>query len=355
MKKSFIIYIIILFLSVGNLLPNTGDAYIENVQVSGSTFSWEFHFKRTDAWTSGFFQDALGISTASFNFNIGALNAPVVVIEPGGPLDNDNYNVTVQIIGGKCIVDIPISLIVLAGVLPLNVKVKLLTVSMNITDVNQTAQLSWDALNTGFFDNADSTVTTTLLGSSNAPLPVELNSFTAEANDYNVILNWQTATEINNYGFDVERKVTNGDWSKIGFVEGAGNTISPKSYKFTDNKPIGGSKFIYRLKQLDTDGSYEYSDEVEVEIIPTEFALYQNYPNPFNPSTKIRYQLPQESKVIIKIYDMLGSEVITLLNEQKEPGVYEVDFNASHLSSGTYIYRLVAGSFVVTRKMLLMK
>ena len=113
--------------------------------------------------------------------------------------------------------------------------------------------------------------------------------------------------------------------------------------------------FIYRLKQIDNDGSYEYSDEVEVEIIPTEYALYQNYPNPFNPTTKIRYQLPQESKVIIKLYDILGSEVITLLNEKNEPGVYEFDFNASRFSSGTYIYRMVADGFIETKKMVLLK
>ncbi len=360
MKKSFIIFITLLILSLGNIFSQTGDAFIENAQVSGSTFSWEFHFKRTDAWTSGLLSNALGSSAASFDFNTVALNSPSLVIEPGGPFDNANYNVTVQIIGGKCIVDIPFSLQVLDGELPLDVKVKLLTVSMNITDANQTAQLSWDALNTGFFDNADSTVTTTLLGSSNAPLPVELNSFTAEANDYNVILNWQTATEINNYGFEIEKQTGSkqsvlGNWEMIGFIEGHGNSNSPKQYSFTDKNLIGGSLFKYRLKQIDNDGTYEYSDEIEVEIIPTEFALYQNYPNPFNPSTKIRYQLPQESKVIIKIYDILGSEVITLLNEKKEPGVYEVDFNASQLSSGTYIYRLVAGSFVVTRKMLLLK
>jgi len=189
----------------------------------------------------------------------------------------------------------------------------------------------------------------------NEPLPVELTSFTAETNAFNVILNWQTATEVNNYGFDVERKITKGDWSKIGFVEGHGNSNSSKSYKFTDNKPFGSSKFIYRLKQVDNDGTYEYSDEIEVEIVPAEFAIYQNYPNPFNPTTKIRYQLPKESKVIIKIYDILGSEVVTLLNEKKEPGVYEVDFMASHLPSGTYIYRIIAGKFVETKKMILLK
>ena len=202
----------------------------------------------------------------------------------------------------------------------------------------------------------------------NSELPVELTSFTANVRENIVMLEWLTATEVNNYGFEIEKQTGSkqsvlGNWEMIGFIEGHGNSNSPKQYSFTDKNLIGGSLFKYRLKQIDNDGSYEYSDEIEVEIIPTEFALYQNYPNPFNPSTKIRYQLPQESEVIIKIYDILGSEVITLLNEKKEPGVYEVEFNASQLSSGTYIYRLVAGgpstssgqSFVETKKMILLR
>ena len=192
------------------------------------------------------------------------------------------------------------------------------------------------------------------------PVPVELTSFTANVRENKVMLEWLTATEVNNYGFEIEKQTGSkqsvlGNWEMIGFIEGHGNSNSPKQYSFTDKHLIGGSLFKYRLKQIDNDGTYEYSDEIEVEIIPVEFALYQNYPNPFNPSTKIRYQLPQESKVIIKIYDILGSEVITLLNEKKEAGVYEVDFNASQLSSGTYIYRLVADGFVETKKMVLMK
>jgi len=197
-----------------------------------------------------------------------------------------------------------------------------------------------------------------------APLPVELSSFTALVEKESVRLSWRTETEVNNYGFEVERtssSTTSGrdEWEKIGFVEGHGNSNSPKDYSYLDENPFGGSKFKYRLKQIDNDGKYEYSDEVELEIIPTEFALYQNYPNPFNPATKIRYQLPKESKVILKLYDILGSEVITLLNEQKEPGVYEVEFSAiggaTQLSSGTYIYRIVADGFVDTKKMILMK
>ncbi|HEY6437652.1 MAG TPA: T9SS type A sorting domain-containing protein, partial [Ignavibacteriaceae bacterium] len=186
-------------------------------------------------------------------------------------------------------------------------------------------------------------------------LPVELVSFTADFLDNKVRLRWQTATEINNYGFEVERKLNENDWNSLGFVEGYGNSSSPKAYLFTDNTLVGGSKFQYRLKQIDTDGQFKYSDIVEVEILPDRFDLFQNYPNPFNPTTKIRYQLPVESKVVIKIYDILGSEVVTLLNEEKEPGSYEVEFNATSLSSGTYIYRIVAGDFVEMKKMVLMK
>jgi len=186
-------------------------------------------------------------------------------------------------------------------------------------------------------------------------LPVELISFTAGTNKSVATLNWETATEINNYGFDIERSDYVSDYVTIGFVEGHGNSNSPKQYSFTDINPVGGRVLIYRLKQIDNDGTYEYSDEIEVEIIPDELALYQNYPNPFNPNTKIKYQLSKESRVIIKLYDILGSEVITLLNEKKEPGVYEVIFNAALLPSGTYIYRIIADGFIETKKMVLMK
>ena len=125
------------------------------------------------------------------------------------------------------------------------------------------------------------------------PVPVELTSFTANVRENIVMLEWVTATEVNNYGFDLERQTGNkqsavSNWEMIGFIEGHGNSNSPKQYSFTDKNLIGGSLFKYRLKQIDNDGTYEYSDEIEIEIIPTEFALYQNYPNPFNPSTKIR-------------------------------------------------------------------
>lgn len=188
------------------------------------------------------------------------------------------------------------------------------------------------------------------------PLPVELSSFSAEIINENVKLKWITKTEVNNYGFEIEKKSgTYDDWLNIGFVEGSGNSNSPKDYQFIDKNLIGGSKFEYRLKQVDTDGKYEYSDVVKVDIIPNSFALYQNFPNPFNPATKIRYQIPKESKVEIKIYDAVGSEVMTLLNDRKAAGVYDEELNAKDLASGIYFYRIIAGSFVATKKMVLLK
>jgi len=186
-------------------------------------------------------------------------------------------------------------------------------------------------------------------------LPVELVSFTASANRMNADLKWSTATEVNNFGFAVERK-TNDNWNKVGFVEGAGTTNSPKNYSFTDNNLTSGT-YSYRLKQIDRDGKFEYSQSVEVTIGQTvkEFALMQNYPNPFNPSTMISYQLPAASHISLKVYDMLGNEVAMLVNETKEAGSYTAQFDGTKLSSGIYFYTINAGNYSETKKLTLMK
>ena len=195
------------------------------------------------------------------------------------------------------------------------------------------------------------------------PLPVELVSFSAFVKVNSVVLNWRTATEVNNYGFDVERKLINSDWTKIGFVQGHGNSNSPKSYSFADVSPISGI-VNYRLKQIDFDGKYEYSPIVEVNVeTPLNFALAQNYPNPFNPTTRIKYDLASQSHVNVQVYDVLGQKVSELINEVQQPGVYDVKFDGSHLSSGVYLLVFQAGapssgsgqSFVKTQKMILMK
>ena len=132
----------------------------------------------------------------------------------------------------------------------------------------------------------------------NGPLPVELSLFTATLVKNEINLFWKTETEVDNYGFNVERRINDGEWSNIGFIEGHGNSNSPKEYSYSDKDLFaGGSKFQYRLKQVDTDGQFEYSDVVEVEVVPTQFELSQNYPNPFNPSTTIRFSLAQGNSV----------------------------------------------------------
>ncbi len=158
-------------------------------------------------------------------------------------------------------------------------------------------------------------------------------------------------------GFDIERKTTD-DWEKIGFIIGNGTTTEMQYYSFTDNISLVNNvdRIYYRLKQIDFDGSYEYTNEVIIEISqPDFFLLKQNYPNPFNPSTIISWQLPETKFVTLKIYDVMGNEVASLINEEKQAGNYEVQFNATDLSSGIYYYKLVAGDFIDVKKMILLK
>jgi hypothetical protein len=189
------------------------------------------------------------------------------------------------------------------------------------------------------------------------PLPVELLSFRGELTLQGVQLTWETATERNNAGFEVQRrneKQANDEWQVLGFVRGRGTTTEAQSYSFLDRTASG--KVQYRLKQVDFDGQFEYSNIIEVDAgLPKTFALEQNYPNPFNPTTLISYQLPVASNVLLKVYDVLGREVMTLVNERQEAGAYNFTLNASSLSSGVYFYRLQAGRFVETKKMMLVK
>jgi|WetSurMetagenome_2_1015567.scaffolds.fasta_scaffold142188_1 hypothetical protein len=193
------------------------------------------------------------------------------------------------------------------------------------------------------------------------PLPVELSSFSASLIGSSVRLSWRTETEVNNYGFDLERAVIsnvvrNLIWEKIGFINGNGNSNSAKNYSFIDSNPIGGSKFQYRLKQIDNDGQYEYSKTIEIDFnSPKIFGLSQNYPNPFNPKTTLRFSLPESGNVKLTLFNSIGQEIKTIVKEYKESGMHTINFDASELNSGMYIYKLESGSFVQTRKMILLK
>ncbi len=186
-------------------------------------------------------------------------------------------------------------------------------------------------------------------------VPVELTSFTATSNGSDVTLNWSTATELNNFGFEVQRSYSGSDFSTVGFVTGHGTTTESKSYSFVDVNLSSGN-YSYRLKQVDFNGTSSFSDVVNVDVTaPAQFELSQNYPNPFNPSTTINFSIPQSSIVSLKVFNTLGQEVKTLINQNMESGVHSVTFNASDLNSGIYFYKLDAGQITEVRKMTLIK
>ncbi len=186
-------------------------------------------------------------------------------------------------------------------------------------------------------------------------VPVELTSFAAVVSGTDTKLSWNTATETNNRGFDIERMNADGTFEQIGFVPGFGTTTEPKSYTYVDSKLDAGN-YSYRLKQIDYDGSFSYSDVIEVEVAtPATFALEQNYPNPFNPSTKIRFSIPIETDVRLNVYNTLGQEVAEIVNSRLKEGYHEVNFDAFSLTSGIYFYRLEADKFVDVKKMIIIK
>jgi len=193
----------------------------------------------------------------------------------------------------------------------------------------------------------------------NGIMPVELLTFSASVNKTTVSLYWQTAVEINNSGFEVQRTIKDGNdsWAKIGFVNGNGTKNTPTNYTFSDSK-IKTGKYNYRLKQIDFNGNFTfYSLNTLITInAPDKFELSQNYPNPFNPTTNIEFQIPVDSKVTLKIYDITGKEVATLINNEfKSADYYTVSFNAVNLASGIYFYRITTDKFTSMKKMVMIK
>jgi len=171
-------------------------------------------------------------------------------------------------------------------------------------------------------------------------LPVELVSFTHEIKDDQIILKWSTATELNNYGFEIQRSVDGSEFRKIAFVTGNGNSSSPKNYNYND-KDVSGF-LSYRLKQLDNNGGFTYSPVVKVDAVTiNDFSVFQNYPNPFNPSTSIKFKVPVESRIKVTIINSLGEEVASLFEGNKNSGIHEVVWDGSNSASGIYFAHLI--------------
>jgi N-acetylneuraminic acid mutarotase len=186
-------------------------------------------------------------------------------------------------------------------------------------------------------------------------VPVELKSLSASAQDRVVTLNWSTVTELNNYGFEIQRKILSGDFATIAFVKGQGTTTQQNKYSYED-KNLDEGKYFYRLKQMDYDGKHYYSAAVEVDVrMLNKFSLEQNYPNPFNPTTTIGFVLQEKGNVKLTLLNTLGEEIAVLLNEEQDKGYHKVELTAKNLSSGIYIYQLKSSNFIATKKLLLIK
>ena len=236
------------------------------------------------------------------------------------------------------------------------------TLTFSITDENYPLNLWWKTTSTFWqiydADNITSWQKGVFENILNYPLPVELSSFTAQTttND-EVFLKWIIQTSVNNYGFDIERNSgsDSSTWVNIGFVEGISNSTFPVEYNFTDKSYREGTKTNYRLKMVDNDGTYEYSNIVEVLTLPQSFSLEQNFPNPFNPSTKIRFSLPHSANIKLEVFNVLGEKVSDLIDADMDAGNHEIEFSASNLASGLYIYRLSTKDFVDVKKMVVTK
>ena len=187
--------------------------------------------------------------------------------------------------------------------------------------------------------------------------PVELASFTAKQSENRIYLEWTTKTETNNKGFEVERKSKNSNWEKTAFIAGHGTSAKPNIYYFTDQQlQQGTEEYYYRLKQIDFDGTFTYSNEVKVETrVIKNYELFQNFPNPFNPSTTIRFNQPMAGKTTLKIYNLIGQEVAVLIDKHLQQGSYSVEWKTDNMPSGIYIYKLQTGSVSLSKKMIFIK
>jgi len=374
-----------LLLITGSLFSQvTAELTIENQQVVGSDFFFDVYLRSSQSSDSIF----LGNSDYVLTFNNGNFNSPVLTLE--GDIFAEAFCTFVPRVAGQA----SGTRTLYTGVIATQLNGNQITINTNgpsastqnyfnnriarIDNTPSTHRLGRFKVsgisNAGGFMNLqwvtgstlvasidpitlnESQITVNPINPNNAPLPVDLSSFTANYKNSEIMLNWETKTEVNNYGFNVEKRVGDGEWDSIAFIEGHGNSNSPKQYNYSDKDLFtGGSNLQYRLKQMDNDGTFEYSDVVEVEVVPNNYELSQNYPNPFNPSTTIRFSLPQTTQLKIILYNMLGEQVSTIAEGMYETGYHKVSFNAINLPSGTYIYRLESSNFVQVKKMILLK
>lgn len=331
-----------------------------NLDTTTNTFSFDIYSQSTGAQSI-----RVGLTSYYFNFDSSALRSPELSdINPkytSGSPTGDYDEMTAEIIQGKIAVTILFTGNgtgtgdILSTAAPLGELI--CNVTLHIDNPTATIYLFWDSTNSAMNTPSFQTITNIFQGSYNTPTVVEFNTFIGKIIDGSKVeLKWTDKAGRNHYGYEIERSAiehVHPEWLKIGFVE-SGNK-GKEFYSYVDETFWGGKKFKYRLKQIHPNGSYDYSNEVEIALLPSKYALYQNYPNPFNPTTTIRFSLPKETQLKINIYNTLGELVDTIAEGTYDAGYHKVNFNASSLSSGAYIYRIENAEFVQVKKMLLLK
>ncbi|HOJ06654.1 MAG: T9SS type A sorting domain-containing protein [Ignavibacteriota bacterium] len=363
MKRSFIFLMIIILYTPVYFCQTVDGQFITNI--SPPTYSVTIAVNLQSGTGTA------GVVEVDFTFNTNALSIPITPVKDTDYILYGDFNTySGHIFHSRPSANtVRIYILTMGSPLPVPISTtptNIVTFYFTITDTLGNSNLIWTKTNIAPSFLSLPYTKGNWYNLNEQSLPVELSSFTAKFNEKTIKLNWLTKTEVNNYGFNVERRINEGEWNTLGFVEGHGNSNLPKQYSYTDNDLFsGGSKFQYRLKQIDTDGKFEYSDVVEVEIVPEKFELSQNYPNPFNPSTTIRFSIPKETRLKINIYNMLGELVETIADGTYEAGYHKVTFsaiggsasggNAFSLPSGAYIYRFESPDFVQVRKMILIK
>ena len=324
----------------------TGDAYLLLVSTGSSFAGGRLAVFNNDQWTGDY--TTAGVSFISMHMNNFSTSDLSMRIALRGPENDYIWSVDPVLVpqeSGWITVQFPVQAADLTG------------------EGDVSATLS-DVTSLRIFHRVDEedfradTVTAQLgidnITAAEQPLPVEFIAFNAFTEGSSVNLSWTTATEINNHGFEVQRKIKGLEWITRGFVKGEGTSTEKHNYSFVEqNVPEGN--YAYRLKQVDYSGIFSYSDIIEVNVGVSRFYLSQNYPNPFNPVTTIKYSLQQTGYITLKVFNTIGEEVATLASNVEEAGSHEVGFDASALNSGVYYYRLESGGFSETNKMILIK
>jgi hypothetical protein len=368
--KHFIVALTLVLIAADAVAQRSATCMINNFQRIGGVYSFDVWGRRTNATFPLF----VGTSQFFFDYNSVGLSTPVlsnINTRFDGPADStgDYLPMEIGIVAGKVVVTIWFLGNNLGVGQALSTTVpdgeRICTISMTITNASQQANLTWDEINSAFTTTNLQPVIHLFIGEDEQPLPIQLASFTARAvSGVAVLLEWLTLSETNNYGFEIQRRLeieTEFLTLPNSFVPGHGTTLDPHEYSYTDSTVAVGN-WSYRLKQIDLDGTVSYGPAVLVEMttdvaeeVPTEYALLQNYPNPFNPSTKIEYHILRSGFVSLKIYNLLGQEVATVVQEELNPGSYEAMWDAADMPSGAYFYRLQAGEFTATKKLMLLR